>query len=120
MITEEDKIALEALRDTIIDAVDMLDYILKTPTVIISRHVGAVDWLRKRGVKGEVVTHATIDDVKGKDVYGVLPFHLAHYARRMFAVSIPDLPEDRRGDDLTIEEMEEYGARLVCYKVEKE
>ena len=34
---------------------------------------GLVEWLKRRGVEGEVVAHADESAVKGKRVYGVLP-----------------------------------------------
>jgi len=37
--------------------------------VIITRHKGIVEWLRRRGITGEVIEHATKDDVEGKNVF---------------------------------------------------
>lgn len=88
-------------------------------TVIVSRHQATIDWLQSIGIKGDVVQHATPKDVLDKYVYGNLPLHFAHLARSVHVVEIPNLPEGKRGNDLTKEELIEYGVRLQAYTVEK-
>ena len=85
--------------------------------LIITRHTGAVEWLRRRGIEGEVITHATPDQVRGRICYGVLPLNLAALAAEIWAIDMPDLEAADRGRDLSPEEMEEAGAELVCYVV---
>jgi len=86
-------------------------------TVIVTRHQGLVQWLAMRGITGEVIAQATPDDIKGKDVYGVLPLHLAAKANTVTTVDMPNLPAEKRGQDLTPEEMDQYGAKLTTYIV---
>jgi len=87
--------------------------------VIVSRHAGAVEWLRRKGIEGEVITHITDPSaVAGKIVVGNLPMHLAAAADRVGVIEMPDLPAEKRGVDLTADEMEEFGARLSWYRVE--
>lgn len=45
--------------------------------LIVTRHVGLVEWLAQRGITGEVIAHATPDQVGGRHVVGALPMHLA-------------------------------------------
>ena len=86
--------------------------------LIVSRHAGAVDWLRRRGLVAPVVAHATAEDVRGKRVYGVLPLHLAAAAADVYTIDLPGLPAEKRGQDLSPEEMDRYGAILRPYRVE--
>jgi len=87
--------------------------------LIISRHSGAVEWLRRNGIEGEVVTHVDGPEIiRGKIVVGNLPMHLAAAASRVGIIEMPNLPAEARGRDLTADEMDKYGARLAWYKVE--
>ena len=88
--------------------------------VIVSRHQGAIEWLRRRGVVGDVITHISDPSVvAGKVVVGNLPMHLAAAADRVGVIAMPDLPAEKRGQDLTADEMENFGARLEWYAVRK-
>ena len=87
--------------------------------VIVSRHQGLVDWLRRKGIVGKVVTHATPDDVRGKDVIGNLPLHLAAVAKSVTVVDMPALPADWRGQDLSPDQMDQAGATLSRYVIRK-
>lgn len=85
--------------------------------IIVSRHAGAVAWLNARGIFGRVIEHAKPDDVRGRVVYGILPFHLAALAKELVMIDTPEIPLERRGGDLTPEEMDSYGATLTHYMV---
>ena len=85
--------------------------------VIISRHQGLLDWLASKGITGRVIPHATSDDVRGKNVIGNLPLHLAALADTVTVVNLPNLPAELRGKELSAEEMDQYGASLATYKV---
>jgi CRISPR-associated protein Csx16 len=87
--------------------------------VIVSRHQGLVDWLAQRGIVGKVIAHATPDDVRGKDVIGNLPLHLASVALSVTVVDMPNLPPELRGQDLSPEQMDQVGATLSRYVVRK-
>ena len=88
--------------------------------VIVTRHAGLVAWLEKQGVTGEVISHVTSpDQVAGRVIYGVLPLHLAAEAEEIVVVDMPRLPAELRGVDLTPEQMEEAGATLARYRVER-
>jgi len=88
--------------------------------IIVTRHAGAVEWLRQRGIVGDVISHVTDPaQVRGQVVYGTLPLHLAAEARAIYAIEMDLHPEDR-GRDLTPTEMDARGAHLVWYVVFKE
>jgi putative CRISPR-associated protein (TIGR02620 family) len=87
--------------------------------VIVSRHQGLVEWLRRKGIVGKVIAHATADDVRGKDVIGNLPLHLAAMAKSVTVVDMPNLPPDWRGQDLSPDQMDQAGAILTRYVVRK-
>ena len=85
--------------------------------VIVSRHAGAVEWLRRQGIEGKVIAHAAPEDVRGKVVIGALPLHLAALAERVGSIDMPGLTPAQRGQDLSPEEMDEAGAAIVWYEV---
>ena len=86
--------------------------------LIITRHRGAVEWLRRAGITGAVLEHATPADVTGQDVVGVLPLHLAALAASMAVIDLPQLLLEQRGKDLSAEEMDAAGATLRLYRVQ--
>lgn len=86
--------------------------------IILSRHAGVVAWLAARAIVGDVVAHATPDQVRGRVVYGVLPLHLAVLAAAVWSVDLPGLTPEQRGQDLTPAEMDSAGAILRGYKVQ--
>ena len=88
--------------------------------VIVTRHAGLVAWLETQEITGEVISHVTSpDQVAGRVVYGILPLHLAAEAEEVVVVDMPRLPAELRGVDLTPEQMEEAGATLSRYRVER-
>ena len=83
--------------------------------IIVTRHKGLVEWLRRREITGEVYEEIKDPEViRGKDVYGALPQFLACQARTLTAVDIK-VPLDKRSNDHTPEEMDKYGAKLSTY-----
>lgn len=94
---------------------------MRSDIVIVTRHKPLVEWLRLHGIEGEVIEQATPADVTGRDVYGILPLHLAACANSVTEVSMPGLTLEQRrknaAGDLTIEEMDAAGATLNKYVV---
>ena len=86
-------------------------------TVIVTRHAGLVAWLAEQGITGRVIAQATAADVRGKIVFGALPFHLAALAVEVVAVDLPGLTPAQRGQDRTPAEMVAAGATLTRYRV---
>jgi putative CRISPR-associated protein (TIGR02620 family) len=91
----------------------------KKSTVIVTRHQALIAWLAENGITGASMTHAAPEDVIGKNVYGVLPLHLAALAASVTVVDLPGLPEGKRGWELTKEEMVAAGATMTTYVVKK-
>ena len=88
--------------------------------VIVTRHAGLMAWLETQGITGGVISHVTSpDQVAGRVVYGALPLHLAAEADEVVVVDMPRLPAELRGVDLTPEQMENAGATLSRYRVER-
>lgn len=87
--------------------------------VIVTRHQGLVEWLKQRGIEGDVIPMATPENVKDQDVIGVLPPYLACLATSVTAVDLPNLTMEQRGKDLTVSELDAAGAKLTCYEVNR-
>ena len=88
-------------------------------TVIVTRHAGLVEWLAQRGITGAVLTQVKRSDIEGKIVVGALPLHLAALAAEVVAIDMPNLTAEQRGRDLTPAEMDEAGASLARYRVQR-
>jgi putative CRISPR-associated protein (TIGR02620 family) len=104
-------------------------------TIIVTRHPGALNWLKKHhpelddreycpicGGRGTVDAfyvrpHATPEDVAGNRVIGILPNRLSCLAAEYWELDLPGLPAEARGKELSCEEMELYGAKLTRYFV---
>ena len=90
-------------------------------TVIVSRHSGAVEWLRSQGITGDVLTHVgNVAQIAGKRVVGALPLHLAVHAAAVGSIDMPALRPEQRGQDLTPAEMEAAGAAIQWYVIATE
>ncbi|MDR1611168.1 MAG: CRISPR-associated protein Csx16 [Planctomycetota bacterium] len=93
-------------------------------TWFVSRHTGAVDWLRRRGLAVDSVVQALHPGMvsPGDTVIGTLPAHLAGEvcARggRYFHL-VMDVPLSMRGGELSADDMDRYGARAEEYRVER-
>lgn len=88
--------------------------------VIVSRHPAAVEFIKSTANIPEdtpVLPSVSIDDVKGKIVFGNLPFHLACHASVVYAVEFTGVAP--RGAEYTLADMVNAGARLRAYKVEE-
>jgi len=88
-------------------------------TLIVTRHAGAVEWLRRRGIVGEVAAQVSAEQVRGRIVVGILPLHLAAEAQEVLSLDMPCLTSEQRGKDLTPEEMDAAGATLTRYVVNR-
>lgn len=89
--------------------------------IIVTRHPALVEYLKEIGViTGDepVITHATEEDVRGKDVIGVLPLSLASVANRVTEVTLNLTPEIR-GRELTLEEVRSVAGDVTTYTVIK-
>lgn len=86
--------------------------------LIVSRHNGAITWLRRhfpdwRDVPA--VASITAEDVAGREVVGNLPMALAALCERYWAIEFQGTAP--RGAEYSAEDMEKAGAHLVEYQV---
>ncbi len=87
-------------------------------TILVTRHAGAKEWFERRGIAvDEVREHLEAEDVhRGDTVVGTLPAHLAAEVCGRGAIYLHlavDLPPGLRGRELTAEDLDRLGARLV-------
>jgi CRISPR-associated protein Csx16 len=91
-------------------------------TYFVTRHSGARDWAVEQGFEvDEMLDHLDLERVRpGDTVIGSLPVNLAaevcSRGGRYLHLSI-DLPRERRGTELTAEDMRALGARLQEYDI---
>lgn len=91
--------------------------------LVVTRHEPLVALLRERNLideKTPVCAHASVSDVKGKHVVGVLPHHLSQHCASITEVQMSLTPEDRaamqRGE-LSLERTREVAGELRTYQV---
>jgi len=90
-------------------------------TVIITRHPGALKWLRKHHPEYkevEHIVHAKPEDIEGNIVIGMLPIHMAVLAKEYWNLSL-NIPAEMRGKELTVSDMEKYNCKIEQYKITK-
>jgi len=92
-------------------------------TYFVSRHVGARQWLARRGVRVDCqIDHLDVADVApGDTVIGTLPVSLAAEVCTRGARYVHltlDLPAERRGQELDVDELDSLGAQLRPYLVQ--
>ena len=93
--------------------------------LIVTRHNATVEWLKSTMLDDDVIVvtaHYTPRLAEGFDyVVGILPIQLVAElcaeGIRYYQVTM-DVPEEFRGKELTVEQMDQFGARLVQYNVE--
>jgi len=88
---------------------------------IVTRHTGAIDWLRAKGFDGDVVPHLTGDMIRPGNTYiGVLPVpmiqRILETGSRFYLLVMPDVSLVQRDREMTPAEMDKAGARLVEVK----
>ena len=86
--------------------------------IIITRHKGLVEYLAQQGLKGTVVSHASEQDVTGRDVIGVLPLRLACLTQSFIEVSLT-IPLELRGVEMTLEQIYSCKPVLQEYVIKK-
>jgi len=89
--------------------------------LVVTRHRGLVDFLREDGFLEEIELTSHVRDpniLRGREVWGNLPMHLAAYADKVVCVDL-DLPPEARGKDLTSDEVRKYCRSISTYRVER-
>lgn len=95
-------------------------------TWFISRHPGAIDWAKQQNLHiDRWATHLdSIDEIQcGDIVMGTLPIHLAadicQKGAKFYFLEL-NIDEEQRGKELNLKELNEIGASLVRYHIEKQ
>lgn len=86
--------------------------------IIVSRHPAAVEFIHRElpeFADAPVIEAATPDDVRGAEVAGNLPLHLAALCRVVHAVEFSGAPP--RGAEYTLADMIAAGAHIASYVV---
>lgn len=87
--------------------------------IVITRHAALVEYCVEIGLISPdtpVISHATISDVAGKRVIGVLPLSLARHALTVTEIPLDLTPEDR-GKELSLTRVREIARPPACYEV---
>lgn len=92
--------------------------------ILVSRHPGAVEWVQRNGYAVDTaVPHLDPTVVRSGDtVIGTLPVNLAAEVCARGAIYLHlslNLPAAARGIELSIQDMERYGARIERYLIHK-
>jgi hypothetical protein len=88
--------------------------------LIVTRQVSTVEWLRRRGIFGEVTGDVeSVSEVAGRDLIGACPLWLAAEARSYTQIVIPGQQLRQRGQVLTADEMDARGAYLARFRLER-
>ena len=88
---------------------------------IVTRHEGAIAWLREKGFAGEVVTHLAGNQIRSDNIYiGVLPVPMIQKilaaGSRFYLLVMPEVSLAQRDREMTPAEMDTAGAKLVEVK----
>ena len=93
-------------------------------TYFVTRHAGAREWAEQEGVRvDQLVTHLDMIHIRENDVViGTLPVNLAarvcESGARYLHLSL-EIPAERRGTELTAEEMRAYGANIEEFLIQR-
>ena len=89
--------------------------------LIVTRHPALVKYLIMKGyVDSDVehVSHADVEDVKDKHVFGVLPLRLSSHCASFTEVQLR-LPPEKRGIELSLKDIEFFANKIVTYVIKE-
>ena len=86
--------------------------------LILTQHIGAIEWLRRIGITAEIVTQPTAEKVRGKHVIGDLPIHMAIECFTVTSIAFDKTP-NKREEEISANDMEKFGARLETFLVRR-
>ena len=94
---------------------EMWNKIIKTRNIIISRHAGAIAWLKSHGIEGEVMPQF-VSPEPNVTYYGMLPMpqvaQILAVGSKFFLIAMPAVAFGQRGSEMTPKEMDNAGATL--------
>lgn len=90
--------------------------------LVITRHTALIEYLKEQQIiddSAEIISHVSDPEiVKGRHVIGVLPHSISCLTASFSEVPL-NLPAEKRGVELTIQDMHEYAGEMVTYQVTK-
>ena len=92
---------------------------MEAEVIIVTRHMSLARYIKDIGLapmNAKVYSFAKPEDVRDKDVIGILPYHIACNARSITEIKMR-LPREKEGIELTMEEVEHYATPPKKYKV---
>lgn len=88
--------------------------------VVVTRHQALVTFLTETGLVPngtEVITHLTTpEQIRGRNVVGVIPLHLAVHAASVTEIPLA-VPPELRGTELTVEQVRQFAGPARLYAV---
>jgi len=87
--------------------------------LVVTRYKSLVTYLKKIKLIDDntrVISHAKIEDIQNKHVIGVLPYWLSCHTAKFTEVQLR-VPSERRGHELTVEEIEFYSLDPHTYEI---
>jgi CRISPR-associated protein Csx16 len=93
-------------------------------TYFVTRHPGALEWAARQGLAVDCqLSHLEVAVIQpGDTVIGILPLNLVAEVcargARFFNLSLT-VPPEARGRELSADELEQFGARVEEYRVER-
>lgn len=89
-------------------------------TIVVTRHMALVEYLIEIDVISKdnfkLLEHVSADEIKGKNVIGVLPHSLSALTNTFTEVPL-FLPAELRGQELTLEDVRKHAQPPVTYTV---
>jgi len=89
--------------------------------IVITRYQSLVEYLKKIELiddNTKVLSHAKAEDIRGKHAIGILPYWLSSEAEKFTEVQMR-IPSEKRGKELTVEEIEFYALEPKTYTVNR-
>jgi len=87
--------------------------------ILVTRHKGLIDFFEKKGMRfDKVLRHASPEDVKGQEVWGVLPLSLSSLTSKFVEITLMLSPE-LRGVELSCADVEKYLSGICEYKIKR-
>jgi len=87
--------------------------------IVVTRYLSLVEYMKELKMiddKVKVIPHANVNDVKGKHALGVLPYWLACHTEKFTEIQLR-VPSERKGKELTLEEVEFYSLEPKTYQI---
>lgn len=90
--------------------------------IIVTRHPALAAYLHEKGLveaDTPIITHVfDPEEIKGKHVFGVLPFHLCALCAKITNVPL-NLSLEQRGSELTLEAIRKCAMKPVTYVIKE-